>query len=96
MFDKVLIANRGAIACRMMYLKGFSAEQPLAMALIVAAGLVVDDAIVVLENIQRHIEAGLPPAKAAMKGAGEVSFTLLAMTLSLVTVFVSILFMGGS
>ena len=79
----------------LMYLKGFSLNSLSLMALIVAAGLVVDDAIVVLENIQRHIEAGLPPAKAAMKGAGEVGFTLLAMTLSLVTVFVSILFMGG-
>ncbi len=79
----------------LMYLNGFSLNSLSLMALIVAAGLVVDDAIVVLENIQRHIEAGLPPAKAAMKGAGEVGFTLLAMTLSLVTVFVSILFMGG-
>ncbi len=79
----------------LMYLKGFSLNNLSLMALIVAAGLVVDDAIVVLENISRHIEAGMPPAKAAMKGAGEVGFTLLAMTLSLVTVFVSILFMGG-
>jgi multidrug efflux pump len=78
-----------------MYLYDFSLNNLSLMALIVAAGLVVDDAIVVLENISRHIEAGLSPMAAAVKGAGEVSFTLLAMTLSLVTVFVSILFMGG-
>ncbi|ACB74410.1 efflux RND transporter permease subunit [Opitutus terrae] len=78
-----------------MYLYGFSLNNLSLMALIVAAGLVVDDAIVVLENISRHIERGLSPVRAALKGAGEVGFTLLAMTLSLVTVFVSILFMGG-
>ncbi len=78
-----------------MYLFGFSLNNLSAMALIVAAGLVVDDAIVVLENITRHIERGLSPFRAAMRGSGEVSFTLLAMTVSLVSVFVSILFMGG-
>ena len=78
-----------------MYLYGFSLNNLSLMALIVAAGLVVDDAIVVLENISRHIERGLSPMRAAMKGAGEVGFTLLAMNLSLVTVFISILFMGG-
>jgi len=78
-----------------MYLYGFSLNNLSLMALIVAAGLVVDDAIVVLENISRHIEAGLSPMEASIKGAGEVGFTLLAMNLSLVVVFVSILFMGG-
>ena len=78
-----------------MYLYGFSLNNLSLMALIVAAGLVVDDAIVVLENITRHIERGLSPLRAAMRGAGEVGFTLLAMNLSLVAVFVSILFMGG-
>jgi multidrug efflux pump len=78
-----------------MHLYGFSLNSLSLMALIVAAGLVVDDAIVVLENISRHIEAGMPPMQAAMKGAGEVGFTLLAMNLSLIVVFVSILFMGG-
>ncbi|MEY2882194.1 MAG: Multidrug resistance protein MdtC [Verrucomicrobiota bacterium] len=78
-----------------MYLYGFSLNNLSLMALIVAAGLVVDDAIIVLENISRHIERGLSPYRAAIKGAGEVGFTLLAMTLSLVVVFVSILFMGG-
>jgi multidrug efflux pump len=78
-----------------MYLYGFSLNNLSLMALIVAAGLVVDDAIVVLENISRHIERGLSPMRAALKGAGEVGFTLLAMNVSLVTVFISILFMGG-
>ncbi len=78
-----------------MYVADFSLNSLSLMALIVAAGLVVDDAIVVLENISRHLEAGLAPMPAAVRGAGEVGFTLLAMTLSLVTVFVSILFMGG-
>jgi len=78
-----------------MYLYGFSLNNLSLMALIVAAGLVVDDAIVVLENISRHIERGLSPLRAAMKGSAEVGFTLLAMNLSLVAVFVSILFMGG-
>src|SRR3954470_11219088 len=78
-----------------MYVYGFSLNNLSLMALIVAAGLVVDDAIVVLENITRHIERGLSPFRAAMRGSGEVGFTLLAMNLSLVAVFVSILFMGG-
>lgn len=78
-----------------MYFYGFSVNNLSLMALIIAAGLVVDDAIVVLENIERHIEEGLPPLQAAIKGAGEVGFTLLAMNLALVVVFVSILFMGG-
>ena len=78
-----------------MYLYGFSLNNLSLMALIVAAGLVVDDAIVVMENIQRHIEKGVPPMRAAMRGAGEVGFTLLAMNLALIAVFVSILFMGG-
>src|SRR5690606_22760427 len=78
-----------------MYLYGFSLNNLSLLALIVAAGLVVDDAIVVLENVERHIESGLPPLRAALRGAGEVGFTLLAMNLALVVVFVSILFMGG-
>ena len=78
-----------------MHLCGFSLNNLSLMALIVAAGLVVDDAIVVLENISRHIERGLSPFRAAMRGSQEVGFTLLAMNLSLVAVFVSILFMGG-
>ncbi|WP_425914786.1 efflux RND transporter permease subunit [Pseudomonas sp. GWSMS-1] len=78
-----------------MYLLDFSLNNLSLMALIIATGLVVDDAIVVLENISRHIEAGETPMSAAFKGAREVGFTLLAMNLSLVAVFISILFMGG-
>ena len=78
-----------------MYLCGFSLNNMSLMALILATGLVVDDAIVVLENISRHIEDGQPPVKAAFLGAREVGFTLLSMNVSLVAVFVSILFMGG-
>ncbi|WP_122517601.1 multidrug efflux RND transporter permease subunit [Pseudomonas viridiflava] len=78
-----------------MYLCGFSLNNLSLMALILATGLVVDDAIVVLENISRHIHNGLDPMKAAFLGAREVGFTLLSMNVSLVAVFVSILFMGG-
>ncbi|MFW0756898.1 efflux RND transporter permease subunit [Pseudomonas sp. H11T01] len=78
-----------------MYLYGFSLNNLSLMALILATGLVVDDAIVVLENISRHIDQGVPPMKAAYIGAQEVGFTLLSMNVSLVAVFLSILFMGG-
>lgn len=78
-----------------MYLYGFSLNNLSLMALIVAAGLVVDDAIVVLENIKRHIERGLSPLEASILGAREVGFTLLAMNITLVVIFVSILLMGG-
>ncbi|WP_415768838.1 efflux RND transporter permease subunit [Pseudomonas sp. LB3P38] len=78
-----------------MYLYGFSLNNLSLMALILATGLVVDDAIVVLENISRHIDKGVPPIKAAYLGAQEVGFTLLSMNVSLVAVFLSILFMGG-
>lgn len=78
-----------------IWLAGFSLNNLSIMALVVAAGLVVDDAIVVLENITRHTERGLSPYRAAMRGAGEVSFTLLALNVALVVVFVAVLFMGG-
>lgn len=78
-----------------MYLLDFSLNNLSLMALIICTGLVVDDAIVVLENISRHIEAGEKPIAAAFKGSQEVGFTLLSMNLSLVAVFMSILFMGG-
>ncbi|TBN40310.1 efflux RND transporter permease subunit [Pseudomonas sp. BGI-2] len=78
-----------------MYLYGFSLNNLSLMALILATGLVVDDAIVVLENISRHIDKGVSPMKAAYLGAQEVGFTLLSMNVSLVAVFLSILFMGG-
>jgi len=78
-----------------MYLCNFSLNNLSVMALIVATGLVVDDAIVVLENISRHVEAGQTPFQAALVGAREVGITLLSMNLAIVAVFVSILFMGG-
>ena len=78
-----------------MYVLGFSLDNLSLMALTVATGFVVDDAIVMLENVSRHIEAGLSPFQAAMKGSREVGFTVLAMTLSLIAVFLPILLMGG-
>lgn len=82
-------------AFTVMYLFGFSLNNLSVMALIVAAGLVVDDAIVVVENIRRHLERGLSPLQAARQGVAEVGFTLLAMNLALIVIFLSILFMGG-
>ncbi len=78
-----------------MWLLDYSLDNLSLMALIVATGFVVDDAIVVIENIMRHIEEGLSPLQAALKGAGEVGFTVLSMSLSLVAVFLPVLFMGG-
>src|SRR5262249_38841761 len=74
-----------------MYLLGYSLDNLSLMALTIAAGFVVDDAIVVLENISRHIAAGMLPVKAAMRGASEVGFTVLSMSLSLIAVFIPIL-----
>ena len=78
-----------------MYLLGYSLDNLSLMALIIATGFVVDDAIVVLENITRHMEAGTPRFEAAIQGAREVGFTVLSMSLSLVAVFIPILMMGG-
>jgi len=78
-----------------MYLLGYSLDNLSLMALTISTGFVVDDAIVVLENVTRHIEAGMPRMRAALQGAGEVAFTVLSMTLSIVAVFVPILLMGG-
>jgi multidrug efflux pump len=78
-----------------MYLMRFSLDNLSLMALTVATGFVVDDAIVVLENVSRHIESGMPRARAVVQGAGEVGFTVLAMSLSLVAVFLPILLMPG-
>jgi multidrug efflux pump len=78
-----------------MYLAGFSINNLSLMALTVATGFVVDDAIVVLENTSRHIEEGMAPFRAALVGAREVGFTVLSMSLSLVAVFIPILLMGG-
>ncbi|GAB3483331.1 efflux RND transporter permease subunit [Polaromonas eurypsychrophila] len=78
-----------------MYFLGFSLNNLSLMALTVATGFVVDDAIVVLENTSRHIEAGMDRFKAALLGAREVGFTVLSISLSLVAVFIPLLFMGG-
>ncbi len=78
-----------------MYLCGFSLDNLSLMALTVATGFVVDDAVVVLENISRHLEAGMSRMQAVLRGAREVGFTVLAMSLSLVAVFLPILLMGG-
>ncbi len=79
-----------------MYLCGFSLNNLSLMALTIATGFVVDDAIVVLENIARHLEAETKPLQAALQGTGEVGFTVLSMSLSLVAVFLPLLLMGGS
>ena len=78
-----------------MYLLGFSLDNLSLMALTVATGFVVDDAIVVLENISRHIEAGMPRRDAALLGAREVGFTVVSISISLIAVFIPILLMGG-
>ena len=79
-----------------MYMLGFSLNNLSLMALTVATGFVVDDAIVVLENISRHLEKGVPRLEAALRGAREVGFTVLTISLSLVAVFIPLLFMGGA
>jgi len=78
-----------------MFLAGFSLNNLTLMALTIATGFVVDDAIVVLENVSRHIEEGMRPYDAALRGAREVGFTVLSMSLSLCAVFIPILMMGG-
>ena len=78
-----------------MDLMGFSLNNLTLVALIIAMGFVVDDAIVVVENIHRHLEAGVPMRQAALQGAGEVSFTVLSIGVSLVAAFIPLLFMGG-
>ncbi|HXC48242.1 MAG TPA: efflux RND transporter permease subunit, partial [Candidatus Sulfotelmatobacter sp.] len=78
-----------------MYLCGYSMDNLSLMALTISTGFVVDDAIVVIENIARHMEAGIPPYAAAMRGSSEIGFTVLSMSASLVAVFLPILMMGG-
>ncbi|MFK8258224.1 multidrug efflux RND transporter permease subunit MdtC [Erwinia sp. AnSW2-5] len=78
-----------------MYLCGFSLNNLSLMALTVATGFVVDDAIVVLENISRHIEAGMKPLQASLQGVREVGFTVVSMSISLVAVFIPLLMLGG-
>ena len=81
--------------CGAMYLLGFSLDNLSLMALTVATGFVVDDAIVVMENIVRHMEAGMPRFKATLLGVREVGFTVVSMSMSLIAVFLPVLFMGG-
>ncbi len=81
--------------CAIMYLLGFTLDNLSLMALAIASGFVVDDAIVVMENISRHVEAGLTPMRAALKGAEEIGFTVLSISASLIAVFIPILLMGG-
>jgi multidrug efflux pump len=78
-----------------MYLLGYSIDNLSLMALTIATGFVVDDAVVVLENIVRHLEAGVDPLEAALRGSAEVSFTVISMSLSLIAVFIPILLMPG-
>ncbi len=79
----------------LMFLFGFSLDNLSLMALTIAVGFVVDDAIVVVENIYRHIEAGTPPMLSALKGASEIGFTVVSISISLVAVFIPLLLMGG-
>ena len=87
------IALLGTFA--MMYLAGYSIDNLSMMGLTIAIGFVVDDAIVMLENIFRHIEEGMPPVEAALQGAGEIGFTIVSISASLIAVFLPILLMGG-
>ena len=79
----------------LMYVAGFSLDNLSLMGITIAVGFVVDDAIVMLENIHRHMEDGLSPRDAAIKGAGEIGFTIVSISLSLVAVFIPLLLMGG-
>jgi hydrophobic/amphiphilic exporter-1 (mainly G- bacteria), HAE1 family len=81
--------------CGLMYLMSYSLDNISLMALTISVGFVVDDAIVMLENIVRHVEDGMKPYDAAMKGAGEIAFTILSISISLVAVFIPLLLLGG-
>src|SRR3984957_17119535 len=78
-----------------MYVAGFSLDNISLMALTISVGFVVDDAIVMIENIVRYIEEGDRPFEAALKGAGQIGFTIISITFSLIAVFIPLLFMGG-
>ncbi len=78
-----------------MYVAGYSLDNLSLMGLTIAVGFVVDDAIVMIENIVRYVEAGEPPFQAALKGAGQIGFTIISITISLVAVFIPLLFMSG-
>jgi hydrophobic/amphiphilic exporter-1 (mainly G- bacteria), HAE1 family len=89
----VPLALLGTVA--MMYVLHYSLDNLSLMALTIAVGFVVDDAIVMLENIYRHIEGGMTPLEATLKGAGEIGFTIMSISVSLVAVFIPLLLMGG-
>ena len=82
-------------SCAAMYLFGFSLDNLSLMALTIAVGFVVDDAIVVVENIFRHVEDGDTPLEAALAGAREIGFTVVSISISLIAVFIPLLLMGG-
>src|SRR5579859_767645 len=77
-----------------MYLLGYSLNNISLMALTISTGFVVDDAIVMIENIVRYIEEGMPPLQAALKGAAQIGFTILSLSVSLIAVLIPLLFMG--
>jgi hydrophobe/amphiphile efflux-1 (HAE1) family protein len=81
--------------CAVMYLCGYTIDNVSLMALTISVGFIIDDAIVMMENIVRHIEAGEPPIAAAIAGAREIGFTIVSMTLSLIAVFIPLLLMAG-
>jgi multidrug efflux pump len=81
--------------CAVMYLFGFSIDNLSLMALTISTGFVVDDAIVVMENVARHLENGMKPFAAALKGAEEIGFTVFSISISLIAVFIPLLLMGG-
>ncbi len=89
----VVVSLVGTFA--VMYLFGYNLDNLSLMALTVATGFVVDDAIVVLENITRYMEKGLSPLQAALRGSKEIAFTVVSMSISLVAVFIPLLLMGG-
>jgi HAE1 family hydrophobic/amphiphilic exporter-1 len=89
----VPLALLGTVA--VMYLLGYSLDNLSLMALTIAVGFVVDDAIVMLENIYRYVEEGMSPLEAAYKGAGEIGFTIISISVSLIAVFIPLLLMGG-
>ena len=89
----VPLALLGAIA--LMWVAGYSLDNLSLMALTISVGFVVDDAIVMLENIERHLEEGMTPFQAAMKGAGEIGFTILSISISLIAVLIPLLLMSG-
>ena len=81
--------------CAVMYLCGYSIDNLSLMALTISTGFVVDDAIVVMENVTRHLEDGMAPFEAALKGAEEIGFTVFSISMSLIAVFIPLLMMGG-